>query len=142
VSEAAQETALHVRECIERWVTQMAGSAGSGRSATTVARMATAKAIAELRGVTLEAEGDEADQAIAEYLRRSRSMLNQAAHDIERNRYSLQQMDTQMHRLDDLAKRIFPDDASEATEEAGPASVEPAGGADDGGADREVSTRQ
>jgi hypothetical protein len=102
--------------------------------------MSTARAIAELRGIHF-AEG--ADEAVVEYLRRSRSVLSQAAHDIERNRYSLQQMDGQMQRLDEVAKRVFPEEAAAATgEPGGETSVEPASGADDGGADGKVSARQ
>ncbi|HET9319289.1 MAG TPA: hypothetical protein VFO27_05925 [Bryobacteraceae bacterium] len=139
--------ANRIRESMESWVTRMAGSAGAGRSATSVARMATARAIADLRNVPA-VEGDGEDSAlVADYLRRSRSLLTQAAHDIERNRYSLQQMDAQMHRLDEVAKRIFPEAESDESEPAGDksdsapvVSGETAGSADDGRADREVAS--
>jgi hypothetical protein len=142
VTDEELETAKRVRDCMDGWVKRMAGAAGTGRSATTVARMATAKAIAELRNFTIADGSTDADEAVSAYLRRSRSILSQAAKDIERNRYSLQQMDGQMQRLDELAKRIFPDEAPLAEGEDVGESDDPASGTDDRGSDREVPTSQ
>jgi len=153
LSEETQALARRIRESMESWVGRMAGSAGAGRSATSVARMATARTISELRGLALGGGVSEAETAVADYLRRSRSLLTQAAHDIERNRYSLQLMDMQMHRLDELVKRIFPGEADaeaqtddvEIGAKAGEApesgSAETARSADDRGADGKVSPR-
>jgi hypothetical protein len=143
VTDEELEAAKRIRDCMGGWVTRMAGSAAAGRSATTVARMATAKAIAELRNIKVAEGATEGNEAVFAYLRRSRSILSQAAQDIERNRYSLEQMDGQMQRLDEKAKVIFPEEATPLEDGKGEAdSVEPAGGADDRGADREVSASQ
>jgi hypothetical protein len=116
---------------MESWVGRLAGAGGAGRSATSIARIETAKAIAELRNLTV-AEDSEDGALVAGYLRRCRSLLSQAAHDIERNRYSLQQLDAQMHRLDEVTKRIFPDDSEPGENAENDVPVEPGEGAPSG----------
>src|SRR4051812_47867559 len=89
VSGELLEVATAVRDALDAWVSRMAGAGGTGRSATIVARMATARAVADLRGVQAPESEDASASTVAEYLRRARSTLSNAAHDIERNSYSL-----------------------------------------------------
>jgi hypothetical protein len=141
LSEDVLAVAQRIREAMDGWVGRMAGAAGAGRGATSVARMATARAIAELRNVSLPSDSEPGSLPVADYLRRSRSVLTNAAHEIERNRYSFQAMDSQLQRMEDLVKRIFPEDEPEAdaAEPVSEDSADSTGGADDGGAGREVS---
>jgi hypothetical protein len=131
----ALAVAVRIRETMDAWVGRMAAAGGAGRGATSIARMATARALAELRAISA-VDGDGAAEAlVAGYLRRSRALVAQAAQDIERNRYSLQQMDAQLHRLDDTVHQIFPEDEEAEGSDSGQAP----GGADDRRADGEVT---
>jgi hypothetical protein len=143
LSEDLLELARAVRTALDGWVTRMGATVSAGRAATTVARMATARAIAELRHLAVADAADPAAAPVAEYLRRARTTVTQAAHEIERNRYSLHLMHHQMERLEELARSILPEARPAETEAAAPeagASEAPEGGADDGGADGEIST--
>lgn len=138
--------ARRVRAILESWSVRMT-AATSGRNATTVARMATARASAELRQCTLPRSGDDGEdaalrEAVAGYLRRATAAVSRAAHEIERNRYSLVAMRSELERLEEIFGRLAPAAPDEDSEgdKAG-RSAETGSGADDGGADREVSPR-
>jgi ribosomal protein S9 len=128
------------RAVVEAWVGRIAATGGGGRSATTVARMATARAIADMRHIQAPESADSHAPAVADYIRRSRSMLTNAAHEIERNRYSLLLMQQQLDRLKPLFEQIWPEEAKAAKDAA--ESEGPAGGADDRGADGEIAPGQ
>jgi hypothetical protein len=134
VSGEPLRVATSVRDAIDGWVTRMAATGGAGRGATMAARMATARAMADLRGLELSDPKDSEAAPVVEYLRRAKSTLSNAAQDIERNRYSLYVMQQQLDRLKLIADRIWPPAQSE--------SEGAAGGADDGGADGEVASSE
>jgi hypothetical protein len=119
------ELAGSVHECLEDWVRRMSGAVLSGRSATTVARMATARALAELRRLGSGAKREASAARSDEYLRRAVSMLTSASREIERNRYSLVAMQEQLERLDPIYKEIVPDEPAAESSPAGDPAVEP-----------------
>jgi hypothetical protein len=106
--------AQHARGILESWSARMTEAVLAGRGATKVARMATARAIAELRKLDLPPtiENDAASAvmrtAIEAYLKRLNSTLGRAAHEVERNRYSLDAMHAELERLDRLFATIVP----------------------------------
>lgn len=154
------ELAREVRAALESWSARMAGAVSAGRGATTVARMVTARSAAELRRFSLPpAAGGQPESelraAAAEYLRRVKAAVDRAAHQIERNRYSLHEMHSELERLEPIYRRIVPDapttsnqPASESPEAEGPPAAngensgEPGRRADDGSPDREVGPRE
>jgi hypothetical protein len=102
VASAAQTDASGLIErthaALEAWRVRM-NDAGSGRGATIVARMATARAASELRRLVV---GDEAGDG-ADYARQAAAAVNRAAREIERNRYSLQAMHAELERLEAIS---------------------------------------
>jgi hypothetical protein len=126
VSGELLDIATAVRDTLDAWVQRMAGTAAAGRSATVAARMATARAIADLRGLQAPDSDEPNAGEVVEYLRRARSTLANAARDIERNRYSLLVMQQQLERLKQIADRIWP----EQNERDEPESGAPASSAD------------
>jgi ribosomal protein S9 len=128
LSEEARAPARRVRDVLQDWAGRITATGGAGRGATMAARMATARALADLRHVQLP---DLADIApVRDYLHHATSAVSQAARDIERNRYSLHEMHHQLERLAGMEKRILPEEkAGEAGEGAesqqAPDSAEP-----------------
>ncbi len=115
LSEEARQPARQVRDVVKSWAERVVATGGAGRGATTAARMATARALAELRRVQLPQLPD--IEPVHEYLRRATSAMSQAAHDIERNRYTLHSLEHQLERLRDLEKRLLPEETQEHTDE-------------------------
>jgi hypothetical protein len=123
------------RSALDAWRTRMQEAVVSGRAATTVARMATARVTAELRRIESGQSGRSTGKGPAvEYLRRATAVVSRAAHEIERNRYSLPAMQSELERLEDLYKRLSGGDEAESGV-ANSGSVDAGSGADDRGAD-------
>jgi hypothetical protein len=122
LSEEARTPARRVRDILQDWSTRIAATGGAGRGATITARMASARALAELRRVQIPELPDIAP--VRDYLGRAISAVTQAAHDIERNRYSLHEMHHQLERLTGLEKRILPAEQTEDAEPGAEAAAE------------------
>lgn len=104
-----------VKEALDAWAARVLQAAQSGRSATSSARMATARSLAEIRKLSLPvdeasmaAEVGEVRGLVANYLRQATNTVARAAHEIERNRYSFEAMQKQLEKLDGLYHRIYP----------------------------------
>jgi len=100
--------------------------------------MATARAAAELRRLKSQNQAEAVGGGAGEFLRRAVVAVDRAAHEIERNRYSLQALHAELERLEAIFRRVTgieeepkPVEPNEA-EDSGDAH----GGADDGSADR------
>ncbi len=114
LSEEAREPARRVRDVLQEWSGRIAATGGAGRGATITARMASARALAELRRLQLPELPD--IEPVRQYLRRATEAVTQAAHDIERNRYSLHAMHHQLERIAGLEKRILPEEKAEESD--------------------------
>jgi hypothetical protein len=133
---------------LQAWSIRMTQAAISGRSATTGARMATARAVAEVRQIALPPQtgdgsvGGELRQSAEAYLKRLKSTLTRAAHEVERNRYSLDAMQVELEHLERLYATISPPEEGNRGETETADTVkelaDSGGGADDGSADGEV----
>jgi hypothetical protein len=130
------------RSALDAWRARMIDAVSSGRAATTVARMATARAVAELRRLPPPDQTMAGATEAAEYTRRAIAAVTRAAHEIERNRYSLQAMQAELDRLESFLGRTAGSANGEADSGAGAPSADAGGGADERGSDGEIGARQ
>jgi len=126
------------RAALESWRARMNEAAGGGRSPTTIARMATARAVAELRRLKSQNQAEWGAGDAAEYLRRAGAAVDRAAHEIERNRYSLQAMHAELDRLEVIFRRVMgiEEEPKQTGADTAAGSGDAGGGTNDGGADR------
>ncbi|HVC30691.1 MAG TPA: hypothetical protein VND24_05850 [Steroidobacteraceae bacterium] len=126
------ERAAQVHAAVETWSGRLVDAVRGGRSATSAARMATARTAAELRRLATpsvhpgqpSADGNEGlSSLVADYLRQATNAVSNAAHEIERNRYSLSALERQLKKLDELYKRIHPEPEAEMPDAAGEAPL-------------------
>jgi hypothetical protein len=145
--EELRKVAARADAVINAWSLRMTEAAVAGRSATTVARMATARASAELRKIDLrpQVEGGPAagdlHGTIQAYLKRLTATLARAAHEVERNRYSLEAMHAELERIKRQFAMLYPSGPESETQETTGGSVDTASGANDGSADRQIGPR-
>lgn len=114
-TQAVRAYAAEVKAALDSWQERIVQAVQSGRGATSAARMATARSAAELRRITLpeppaseEGTGASLYALAEEYARRAGATVSQAAHEIERNRYTVTAMDRQLEKLSELYKQINP----------------------------------
>lgn len=113
--------AVEIKRLLDLWQVRLIDAVRSGRAATSVARMGTARSLAELRHLPQPPKGeDERAGLVAGFQRQVLATVQNAAHEIERNRYTLEQMRRQAEKLEALYNRINPPVETEASAESTP----------------------
>jgi hypothetical protein len=121
---ALLERAAQVHAVLEAWSLRLVDAVRSGRAATANARMATARTVAELRRLATPSSqrggSEDLAQLVADYLRQVTNSVSNAAHEIERNHYTLTAMERQLKKLNEIYERIHPQpEAKSSDNEAG-----------------------